>query len=140
MSIFGGSKSSSNITQVTTNEQQSTTFGDLSHDNMALKNSSYNYNGFKTDDLKNVLNSVNSNYNETLDFADSSLSKILNMVQNNTESTIYSVQTTAAKAIDETGKAYAKASSDTSNFFDSIQPLVFVLAIAAIGVYAVKRR
>lgn len=128
MGLFGGSKSSSNtsIVETTTTDQQTSTFGDLSSGNIALKDSVYN--GFTSQDLTNVLN-----YNYGV------LKDILDTVNANTSNTISSVQSTASKAIEETGKAYS-GSLPTSTIIGELKPIIIIIGLTGLVVFFFKGR
>ena len=116
MGLFSSKSSSTSKTYLydySTNAANEGSIGDLSSDNKIISAGQYVESGLVGENLDRVLDSVDTiaSYNSSL---------------------ISAVQNTAAKAIEETGNAYAESKNQLRSIFDSLQPLVLYGAIAAI--------
>lgn len=118
MGLFSSKSSSSSKTYLydySSNATNEGSIGDLSSNNNIISAGQYQYTeaGLVGDNLDRVLDSVD------------------NMTTYN-NSIVDAVQSTAAKAIEETGNAYAESKNQLRSIIDSLQPLVMYGAIAAI--------
>ena len=110
MSSYATSISTNQTIDESYSNSQAATIGDLSSDNQIVYGEfSYVEQGLVGENLDAVLDSLN----------------------NATDKTISSVQSTAAKAIEATGQAYAESKSELRNLVDAVRPIALYAAIAA---------
>lgn len=124
MSLFSSKSSSSSKTYLydySSNATNEGSIGDFSNDNKIISAGQYTESGLVGENLDRVLDSVDNlaTYNNSI---------------------INAVQSTAAKAIEETGNAYAESKNQLRSIIDSLQPLVMYGAIAAIFYFIFVKR
>lgn len=116
MSLFKSSSKSSSTTQLYDYSQNATnegSIGDFSSDNKIISAAEYVESGLVGENLDRVLDSVDN------------LATYNNMI-------VDAVQSTAAKAIEETGNAYAESKNQLRSIIDAVQPIALYAAIAAV--------
>lgn len=125
MALFSskGGSSSSVVTTTSTNDQLSSSFGDLSQGNFALKDSVYN--GFTSKDLNAVLSYQDKFLTNVLDTVQANISAS----QKNTESALQAQSDTLAIA----------QTPATTSFFDSVQPVLIISGVIAVALVIGKR-
>ena len=115
MGLISSKSKSSSTTNLYDYSQNATTegaIGDFSSNNKIISAGEYVESGLVGENLDRVLDSVDN------------LATYNNMI-------VDAVQSTAAKAIEETGNAYAESKNQLRNILDSVQPIALYVAIAA---------
>lgn len=116
MGLFSSKSKSSSTTQLYDYSQNATTegaIGDFSSNNKIISAGEYVESGLVGENLDRVLDSVDN------------LATYNNMI-------VDAVQSTAAKAIEETGNAYAESKNQLRSIIDAVQPIALYTAIAAV--------
>lgn len=116
MGLFSSKSKSSSTTNLYDYSQNAATegsIGDFSNDNKIISAAEYVESGLVGENLDRVLDSVDN------------LATYNNMI-------VDAVQSTAAKAIEETGNAYAESKNQLRNIIDAVQPIALYAAIAAV--------
>lgn len=116
MGLFSSKSSSTSTTQLYDYSKNAATegaIGDFSNNNKIISASEYVESGLVGENLDRVLDSVDN------------LATYNNMI-------VDAVQSTAAKAIEETGNAYAESKNQLRSIIDAVQPIALYAAIAAI--------
>ncbi|MBO6290583.1 MAG: hypothetical protein J6N45_09750 [Alphaproteobacteria bacterium] len=130
MGLFSSKSSSSSKTETNYNDSSTTTtnaaeVGSASSDNRIIgTGGSYIEQGLTGDNLNSVLGYSESLYDKSY---------------NTLSQTISSVQSSAEKAIQATGDAYAESKNELRNAIDGIRPIAFYAAIAA-SLYFIFRK
>lgn len=116
MGLFSSKSKSSSTTNLYDYSQNAATegsIGDFSSNNKIISAGEYVESGLVGENLDRVLDSVDN------------LATYNNMI-------VDAVQSTAAKAIEETGNAYAESKNQLRSIIDAVQPIALYAAIAAV--------
>lgn len=120
MGLFSSKSKSSSTTNLYDYSQNAATegsIGDFSSDNKIISAAEYVESGLVGENLDRVLATVDNSVDTLADY-----NKVV----------VDTVQSTAAKAIEETGNAYAESKNQLRNIIDAVQPIALYAAIAAV--------
>lgn len=135
-SLFKSSSSSSSSSNTTTQYYDNSTdtnsaaeLGALSHDNKVVgAGGSYVEQGITGANLDNLLGTINNLHNENS-----------SLLSQTFDAAVYSVQSSAEKAMDTTAQAYAESDDELRRAIDGVRPIALYAMFAAIAYFIFRK-